>query len=79
MQATITINQPLPIQRDPQIMSGVPVFVGTRVPVQTLFDYLLDGYSVTEFLDQFPTVTRDQVSQILTFVQGCIYAGVAAH
>jgi uncharacterized protein (DUF433 family) len=59
-------------------MSGVPVFAGTRVPVQTLFDYLLDGYSITEFLDQFPTVTQDQVKQVLRFVQGSIPAGVPA-
>jgi uncharacterized protein (DUF433 family) len=76
MQPTST--QSLPIQQDPQLMSGVPVFAGTRVPVQTLFDYLIDGYSVPEFLDQFPTVTQDHVQQVLRFVQSCLPAGVSA-
>lgn len=48
------------IHRDPDIMSGVPVFVGTRVPVQTLLDYLAAGDTLAEFLDHFPTVTREQ-------------------
>lgn len=65
MQAIITFDETLPIQRDPQIMSGALVFTGTRVPIQTLFDYLADGCSVTEFLDQFPTVRPDQVQQVL--------------
>jgi len=46
------------IVRDPEIMSGTPVFRGTRVPVQTLFDYLEDGESLEEFLEGFPTVSR---------------------
>ncbi|HBE16685.1 MAG TPA: hypothetical protein DEG17_01320 [Cyanobacteria bacterium UBA11149] len=44
-----------------EIMGGTPVFVGTRVPVQTLFDYLKAGESIDDFLDGFPTVTKDQV------------------
>ena len=51
---------------DPEIMSGVPVFLGTRVPVQTLFDYLMDGCSIDEFLENFPTVSREQVIILLT-------------
>jgi uncharacterized protein (DUF433 family) len=47
------------ITRDPEIMHGVPVFRGTRVPVQTLFDYLEAGDSLEEFLKGFPTVSRD--------------------
>ncbi len=46
------------IVRDPGVMSGVPVFRGTRVPVQTLFDYLGSGESVDSFLEGFPSVTR---------------------
>jgi len=46
-------------------MSGVPVFLGTRVPVKTLFDYLMDGSSVEEFLENFPTVKREQVLRLL--------------
>lgn len=48
------------IHSDPEILSGVPVFVGTRVPVQTLLDYLEDGDSLDVFLDHFPSVTREQ-------------------
>ena len=46
------------ITRDPETMNGVPVFRGTRVPVQTLFDYLEGGDTLEEFLEGFPTVSR---------------------
>lgn len=46
-------------------MSGLPVFAGTRVPVQTLLDYLKGGDSIDEFLEGFPTVTREQVIAFL--------------
>jgi len=45
---------------NPEIMSGTPCFRGTRVPVKTLFDYLAHGHPLDEFLDQFPTVYREQ-------------------
>jgi uncharacterized protein (DUF433 family) len=45
---------------DPERMSGTPCFYGTRVPVKTLFDYLEGGSPMTEFLDDFPTVNRQQ-------------------
>jgi uncharacterized protein (DUF433 family) len=45
---------------DPEILSGTPVFVGTRVPLKSLFDYLEGGETLDEFLHQFPTVTREQ-------------------
>ena len=48
------------IHSDPETLGGTPVFVGTRVPVQTLLDYLAEGSSLDEFLDHFPTVTREQ-------------------
>ena len=48
------------VHSDPEIMSGEPVFVGTRVPVYNLFDYLEAGDSLDVFLDEFPSVTRDQ-------------------
>lgn len=51
------------IHSDPEILGGTPVFVGTRVPAQTLFDYLEGGDSLDEFLDQFPSVTRVQAVQ----------------
>jgi uncharacterized protein (DUF433 family) len=47
------------------IMGGTPVFLDTRVPVQTLFDYLKAGESIDDFLDGFPTVTREQVIALL--------------
>ena len=50
---------------DPDIQSGVPVFAGTRVPVQNLFDYLEEGDSLDGFLRQFPSVTRDQAIAVL--------------
>ena len=48
------------IHSDPEILSGTPVFVGTRVPVQSLFDYLEGGDTLDEFLKQFPSVRREQ-------------------
>jgi uncharacterized protein (DUF433 family) len=53
------------VVRDPEIMHGVPVFRGTRVPVQTLFDYLEGGETIEEFLQGFPTVSRDLALQAL--------------
>ncbi len=55
----------LPITIDPDIVSGTPVFRGTRVPVQTLFDYIADGYTLDEFLDNFPSVKRDDALKVL--------------
>lgn len=46
-------------------MGGTPVFVGTRVPVETLFDYVEAGESIDDFLEGFPTVTREQVIALL--------------
>ena len=48
------------VTSDPEIMSGTPVFVGTRVPFQTLLDYLEAGQPLSEFLEDFPTVSREQ-------------------
>lgn len=53
------------ITRDPEIMHGTPVFRGTRVAVQTLFDYLEGGESLDDFLEGFPTVPRDLAIQVL--------------
>ena len=50
---------------DPDIQSGTPVFAGTRVPVQNLFDYLEEGDSLDIFLKQFPSVTRTQAVAVL--------------
>jgi uncharacterized protein (DUF433 family) len=48
------------IHSDPEVLGGTPVFVGTRVPVQALFDYLEGGETLDEFLRQFPSVRREQ-------------------
>jgi uncharacterized protein (DUF433 family) len=53
------------ITSSPDIMGGTPVFAGTRVPVQTLLDYLKAGESIDDFLDGFPTVAREQVIAFL--------------
>jgi uncharacterized protein (DUF433 family) len=50
---------------DPEILGGTPVFSGTRVPVKTLFEYLENNYSLDEFIDCFPTVTRAMACLIL--------------
>lgn len=57
----------LPIVSDPEILGGTPVFRGTRVPVAALLDNLAAGLSLDEFLDNFPTVTREQALQVLEF------------
>jgi uncharacterized protein (DUF433 family) len=54
-------NDPPVVHSDPEIMSGTPVFVGTRVPFQTLLDYLEAGDPLGAFLEDFPTVSREQV------------------
>ncbi len=54
---------------DPEIMSGTPVFLGTRVPVVTLIDYLKAGDALAEFLDDFPSVTQEQAMELLEQVK----------
>ncbi len=53
------------INRDPEILGGTPVFDGTRVPVQALIDYLKAGESLDDFLDGFPSVSREQAEAFL--------------
>ena len=53
------------ITSSPDVMGGTPVFVGTRVPVQTFIDYIKGGESIDDFLDGFPTVAREQVIDFL--------------
>jgi uncharacterized protein (DUF433 family) len=57
------------ISRSPDIMSGTPVFAGTRVPIQTIIDYLAGGHPLDEFLDDFPTVRREQALKLLQRVK----------
>jgi uncharacterized protein (DUF433 family) len=58
------MKQPV-VSRSPEVMGGAAVFHGTRVPVQTLLDYLEAGESIDDFLEGFPTVTRDRVIAFL--------------
>jgi uncharacterized protein (DUF433 family) len=53
------------IEISPEVLHGTPVFVGTRVPVKTLFDYLKSGDTLADFLDDFPTVGREQAVKVL--------------
>lgn len=78
MNETKILENNLPIHSDPEIMSGVPVFCGTRVPVQTLFDYLMDGCSLPEFLENFPTVSRDHVVRVLETALSRVLEGAAS-
>ena len=59
------LNRHEVVHSDPEIMGGTPVFVGTRVPVQSLFDYLEAGESLDEFLDDFPSVAREVAVAVL--------------
>lgn len=58
-------NETPVVHSDAEILGGTPVFVGTRVPLRNLIDYLEGGHSVDEFLDDFPTVSRAQVITVL--------------
>lgn len=60
---------------DPEILGGTPVFVGTRVPVQTLFDYLEGGETLNDFLHQFPSVSRGQAIAALDLARATLLAG----
>jgi uncharacterized protein (DUF433 family) len=60
---------------DPEILGGTPVFVGTRVPIQSLFDYLEGGETLAEFLRQFPSVKRDQAVAALDLARATLLAG----
>lgn len=59
---------------DPEILSGVPVFVGTRVPVQTLLDYLEGGHTLDDFLEGFPGVSREQAVSFLELAKEALLA-----
>lgn len=63
---------------DPETMSGVPVFTGTRVPIQSLWDYLGTGETLDEFLENFPTVRREQALQVLALASELVNKATAA-
>lgn len=62
------------VHSDPDILGGTPVFVGTRVPVKSLFDYLEGGDTVDEFLAQFPSVKREQAVAALELARDTVLA-----
>ena len=62
------------VHSDPEILGGTPVFIGTRVPVRTLLDYLAAGDSLDEFLDHFPTVSREQAVAALAQANALLVA-----
>lgn len=65
------------ISIDPEVMSGTPCFVGTRVPVQTLLDYLEGGETLDEFLDDFPGVSRETAVKFLKQAKTSLLAEIA--
>ena len=65
------------VHSKPEIMGGTPVFVGTRVPVDSLIDYLAGGDSLDEFLDQFPSVSREQALAALEIAREALRAASA--
>jgi len=66
------------IQSNPKVMGGTPVFAGTRVPIQNLIDYLEGGDSIEVFLEQFPSVKREQVIAVLEIAKQHLLAGAQA-
>jgi uncharacterized protein (DUF433 family) len=64
------------IVRDPEILGGIPCFRGTRVPFQNLLDYLEAGDTLDEFLEQFPTVTRDMAVEALETAKDSLLARI---
>lgn len=57
------------INVDPEILGGTPVFMGTRVPIKTLFDYIEGSETLEEFLEGFPSVTREQALEVLSIAE----------
>ena len=66
------------IHRDPEILSGTPVFRGTRVPVQALLDYVEGGHPLADFLDDFPTVTREQAVAVIEYFKETLSSDATA-
>jgi uncharacterized protein (DUF433 family) len=75
MQEVSVKRSTLVVHSDPDILGGTPVFVGTRVPVQSLFDYLEGGETLDEFLHQFPSVTREQAVAALELARDALVTG----
>lgn len=67
-------SAPPVVHSDPDILGGTPVFVGTRVPLRALCDYLVGGQSLAEFLDDFPSVGREQTLAVLRLASQSLVA-----
>jgi uncharacterized protein (DUF433 family) len=67
------------IEINPDKVSGVPVFAGTRVPIKNLFDYLEGGDSLEDFLEGFPPVTREQAIEVLQMAEESLIKEVGSH
>ncbi len=74
--SAVNVNELISV--DPEVLGGTPVFKGTRVPVKTLFEYLEDDYTLDEFLECFPSVTRDWACQVLERSESALMEPVAA-
>ena len=74
----VDVNTGNLITIDPEILGGVPVFKGTRVPIRTLFQYLENNYSLEEFLECFPSVTREAARQVLECSEKALLPSAAA-
>jgi len=66
------------VHSDPDILGGTPVFVGTRVPVQAMMDYIEGGHTLNEFLDDFPSVTRETAIAALEQAKALLIADARA-
>jgi uncharacterized protein (DUF433 family) len=66
-----------PVRSDPEVMGGTLVFRATRVPVQSLLDYLDDGFTLDQFLDMFPSVEREDAAEFLKLARGGDHAHCA--
>ena len=63
----------------PEVQSGTPVFAGTRVPIKILFDYLKGGDTIDEFLNDFPSVKKEQVEQLLKLAENIVTLNLASN
>jgi len=71
----VTMSEPI-VVTDPEIMNGMPCFRGTRVPFKNLIDYLEGGHPLAEFLNQFPSVTREMAIQALEEAKDSLLARI---
>jgi uncharacterized protein (DUF433 family) len=67
------------ITQSKDILGGIPVFFGTRVPIKTLTDYLIHGDTIDDFLDDFPSVSREQAMQLLQVAQETLLTSVSVN